>query len=326
MQCNQVLIFSLALAASVLVIFGMLHVGFHGSLDEPNDRSLHVRPVPRSGGLGILIAALIGLLAAQGPWIIGACVALIAAVSWLDDQFGLPIWLRFIFHIAAAIGLLLAGLVPTASAGYVALVIVGMVWMTNLYNFMDGADGLAGGMALFGFGTYAIAAALSGERVLLLLSGSIAAGAIGFLFFNFHPARIFMGDIGSISLGFLAGALGLEGVRLAVWPLWFPLFVFSPFILDATLTLGKRALRGERVWRAHREHYYQRMVQSGLGHRKTALLWYVIMIAAAASGIMLLHAETVHVLVFLCLWMATYVVLAWMIDRRWKRYKALGET
>jgi UDP-N-acetylmuramyl pentapeptide phosphotransferase/UDP-N-acetylglucosamine-1-phosphate transferase len=95
----------------------------------------------------------------------------------------------------------------------------------------------------------------------------VAAAAAGFLCFNFHPARIFMGDVGSVPLGFTAGALGLVGWRSGAWPLWFPLLVFAPFILDATVTLLRRALRGEKVWQAHRSHYYQRMVQMGLGHR-----------------------------------------------------------
>jgi len=163
-----------------------------------------------------------------------------------------------------------------------ALLILAVGWITNLYNFMDGSDGLAGGMSVIGFGAYALAA---GASPLATVSLCIAAAAGAFLVFNFHPARIFLGDVGSIPLGFLAGALGLVGWRGDAWPLWFPLLVFAPFIADATVTLARRAARGERVWQAHREHYYQRLVRSRLGHRGTAALAYVAMGLCAAAAL-----------------------------------------
>ena len=111
------------------------------------------------------------------------------------------------------------------------------------------------------------------------------AASAAFLIYNFHPARIFLGDVGSIPLGFLAAALGVVGWRDDVWPPWFPILVFAPFIGDATVTLLKRLLRGDRIWQAHREHYYQRMVRMGLGHRCTAWLAYVAMMVCAAAAL-----------------------------------------
>jgi UDP-N-acetylmuramyl pentapeptide phosphotransferase/UDP-N-acetylglucosamine-1-phosphate transferase len=150
---------------------------------------------------------------------------------------------------------------------------------------MDGSDGLAGGMAVIGFGTYGLAAWLGGNLELELLAWSIAAAAAGFLIFNFPPAKIFMGDVGSIPLGFLAGALGVAGWLQGLWPLWFPLIVFAPFIVDASVTLLRRALRRERIWQAHREHYYQRLILSGWSHRKTAIWEYALMLACAALAL-----------------------------------------
>src|SRR5262249_56892173 len=124
-------------------------------------------------------------------------------------------------------------------------------------NLRDGSDGLAGGMALIGFGAYAVAANDAGHGALAGVSIAVAAASAAFLFFNFAPARIFMGDVGSVPLGFLAGTLGILGWREGAWPLWFPMLVFAPFACDATLTLIRRLLRRERVWEAHREHYYQ---------------------------------------------------------------------
>ena len=101
---------------------------------------------------------------------------------------------------------------------------------------------------------------------------------LSFLLFNFSPSKIFMGDIGSISLGFLSGAMGIIGWQKELWALWFPLLIFSPFIIDATITLLKRVSRKEKFWKAHREHYYQRLILLGWSHKKTALISYLVMI------------------------------------------------
>jgi UDP-N-acetylmuramyl pentapeptide phosphotransferase/UDP-N-acetylglucosamine-1-phosphate transferase len=162
--------------------------------------------------------------------------------------------------------------------GWVLLAVVAIVWMTNLYNFMDGMDGLAGGMAIFGFGSLAITAWLAGNGPVAFVTVSIAAAAGAFLWFNFHPARIFLGDAGSTVFGFLAAGLSLIGWQDGIWSLWFPVLVFSPFIVDATVTLLKRAFQGEPFWQPHRTHFYQRLVLSGWGHRKTVLAEYGLML------------------------------------------------
>ncbi len=161
--------------------------------------------------------------------------------------------------------------------------LLAIIWMINLYNFMDGSDGLAGGMSIAGFGTYAVAAYGGGLMELSVLAAALAGAAAGFLIWNFHKARIFMGDSGSVPLGFLAAALGLLGWQEGVWPMWFPVLVFSPFIADASVTLVKRYLRGERLSQAHRSHYYQRVLRMGLGHRGTALAAYVLMLATSGA-------------------------------------------
>jgi UDP-N-acetylmuramyl pentapeptide phosphotransferase/UDP-N-acetylglucosamine-1-phosphate transferase len=140
-------------------------------------------------------------------------------------------------------------------------------------------------MALFGFGFLAIAAWLAGNSPLALVSLSIAAAAGAFLFFNFHPARMFLGDAGSTTFGYLAAGLGLIGWRDGAWSLWFPTLVFSPFIVDATVTLLRRMVQGERFWKAHRTHYYQRLVLSGWSHRKTALAEYGVMVLCGLSAL-----------------------------------------
>jgi UDP-N-acetylmuramyl pentapeptide phosphotransferase/UDP-N-acetylglucosamine-1-phosphate transferase len=201
-----------------------------------------------------------------------------------------------------------------------AAALLAIVWVTNLYNFMDGMNGLAGGMAVFGFGTLALGADAAGASDIAVLAGCIAAGAGGFLLFNFHPARIFLGDVGSIPLGFLAAVLGMDGVRRDLWPLWFPLVAFSPFIVDASVTLLRRGLRGERVWQAHREHYYQRLVRMGWSHRHTALAEYGLMATMVTLALFLRAAPTMQQAAGLAVAVAIYLVLAFAVDRRWRDF------
>lgn len=258
------------------------------ALDHPNDRSLHQRPVPRTGGIAVLAgsAACIPGGGAQ-LWLPLMLALALAGLSFADDLRPLPAAARLAAHLAAAAVVVWFYLAPIY-LWLALLLVLGVAWLTNLYNFMDGSDGLAGGMSVIGFGAYCIGAALSGQPALATVALCVAAASAGFLVFNFHPARIFLGDVGSIPLGFLAGALGLVGWRDDGWPLWFPLLVFAPFIADASLTLARRALRRERVWQAHREHYYQRMVRAGLGHRGTARIAYVLMALCAGLALALL--------------------------------------
>ena len=257
------------------------------ALDIPNHRSLHVAPVPRIGGLGILAGILAaGIAAGFTPdlRVLGALV-LLAAVSLTDDLRNLGVAWRMLAHLFSA-ALAATTLVYESHGLWPALgATFAIVWMTNLYNFMDGSDGLAGGMTACGFGSYGIAALCANDLSLAAINFSIAAAACGFLVFNFPPARVFMGDAGAIPLGFLAAVCGLAGWQRGAWPLWFGAVVFSPFIIDATLTLLRRLARGAKIWEAHREHYYQRLVQSGWGHRKTLLAEIALMLAVCATAL-----------------------------------------
>ncbi len=181
------------------------------------------------------------------------------------------------------------------------------MWMTNLYNFMDGMDGFAGGMTVIGFGTLAL---LWGGGPFAALAAVAAGAALGFLPLNFPPARLFMGDVGASVLGFLAGGLAILGWKHAVVPLWASVLVFAPFVVDATVTLARRMLRGERIWEAHRTHYYQRVVQLGWGHRRTVLVEYALMLGTGASALAAVRMSATAQLVIVLFWMALFAVLA----------------
>jgi UDP-N-acetylmuramyl pentapeptide phosphotransferase/UDP-N-acetylglucosamine-1-phosphate transferase len=240
-------------------------------------------------------------------------------VSLVDDMRGLPVRHRLPAQFVAA-AILVAGSGLFANTIAIALVVLLLtVWMTNLYNFMDGSNGLAGGMALFGFGFYGVAALLAGDATQAMLNLTIGAAALGFLFYNFHPARVFMGDAGSIPLGFLAAAMGLWGWQHGLWAPWFPLLVFSPFVVDASVTLAKRTLRGVKVTEAHREHYYQRLIQMGWSHRRLALAEYALMLGAGVSALAV-SREAFPWPVFMA-WAGIYALLMLMVDAGWKRFQ-----
>lgn len=304
-----------AFAVCWLLLPWLLRRG-HLPMDHPNERSLHATPTPRIGGLGIMagvgVASVWLANAALLPVILPAFA--LAALSLLEDVRGLPVALRFLAHFAAAAGCLLA--LGLSGWALLAATLV-VVWMTNLYNFMDGSDGLAGGMAAIGFGALALAAWLGGAPELAAFCAAIAAAALAFLRFNFPPARLFMGDAGSIPLGFLAAALGIDGAMQGVWPLLFPLLVFSLFFLDASVTLVRRALHGEKIWQAHRSHYYQRVVLLGASHRQLALVAYMLMLLSAALAFALLFMPQ-YSAGLLILSASMYLLIFLAIDRRWR--------
>lgn len=309
---------------SVLIFHGIfLRWRSHLPLDHPNDRSLHTTPTPRIGGLALIPGVVLGVGAfGPGPSLLLGLAAALGVFSFLDDRFGLPVGLRLAAHTAAAF-LFVRSVGAFADARWGIALTLLVVWGTNLFNFMDGSDGLAGGMALFGFAAYG-AAAFSGDRASAALAAGAAAGAAAFLVFNFPPARVFLGDAGSIPLGFLAVALGVAGWAQGRWPAWFPALVFAPFWVDATVTLVRRTLRGEPVWRAHRTHYYQRLIQMGWGHRKMALVAYGLMAICGIGGLALLRASVFAQRASMaCAAVGGAVVMA-DVDRSWRRRAGTG--
>jgi len=283
------LIFALAviLVTWLLLRLALTHEGMKRRfLDMPVARSLHTIAVPRIGGLAIWAGVGISAFHFGAHWDIVTllCVFGLFAVSLRDDWRSLGAGTRLGAHALAAVALVVAH--PGESIWMMALAVPGLVWFTNLFNFMDGADGLAGGMSCVGFGVFALVAfqAGAGWYGFPLV---IAAASLGFLAFNLPPARVFLGDAGSIPIGFSAAALGWQGWVEAVWPVWFPVLLFFPFILDATWTLCARAFRGERVWQAHREHLYQRLVLSGWSHGRLLRWSYPAMLVCAGIALML---------------------------------------
>lgn len=319
----------LILFAAVLAAFGVsTWLAYHFCnptsrfhiLDLPNERSLHTRPTPRSGGIAVLAGistggAIIGLTA-EGWGILSwlfVSILPVALVSYADDRAGVPILLRVLVHLVAA-ALLVGGsrfILPPgfASDTGTLLAFLYVAWMINLYNFMDGMDGFAAGMAVIGFGTFAIFGWIHDHALFTSVSLIVCASAAGFLLFNFPPAKIFLGDVGSAPLGLIVAGLSLWGAHAAIFPLWVALLIFSPFIVDATITLIRRLAAGEQVWQAHRSHYYQRLVQAGWGHRKTLMWEYAVMLACAGTSVAIYSQSPETQWVMLAVWAGIYVLL-----------------
>lgn len=302
-------------------------------LDHPNERSLHAQPTTRSGGIAIAAGIVLGGVAAAAfvsasnhmIWLaIGSLVMF--TVSLRDDISHVHPAIRMSVHLLVALMLVYAGFAidavelpgvrwPLAPWPAAILTCLYVAWLVNLYNFMDGMDGFAGGMAVFGFGTFALLGAASDEAAFAALSAVVAAASAGYLLFNFPPARIFMGDAGSSLLGFLAAGLSLWASMDGIFPLWIAVLVFSPFIVDATFTLGRRLRRRERVWEAHKSHCYQRLVQLGWGHRKTVLWEYLLMLVCSASALVAWHMPAAAQWWLLVAWIVAYVILIALVYR-----------
>ena len=273
-------------------------------LDRPNARSSHTQPTPRGGGIAVVAVLVVSLwaihLAGGAPLRHVAIVTMelvaLALVSWIDDRRGAPVWVRLAVQLAAvSAGLANVGVGAFAERAGVSpwliAIPIGLAWMwfVNLYNFMDGIDGITGTeTASIGVGLVALAVVTLGSVAGQGLTGlALAGAAIGFLIWNWHPARIFLGDVGSVPLGFLVGGLLIEAALAGQWApaLILPLY----YLADATLTLVVRMLRGERLWHAHKSHFYQRAHQGGLSHGHITIgigaLNVVLIALAAAAGL-----------------------------------------
>jgi len=300
-------------------------------LDNPTYRSLHDVPKPRIGGLAIFIVVLVSWVAlalVRGAEdyiysvIVGIC--LLAIISYIDDRYSISHVWRLLVHFMAAILLVYGGLelpvydlFTNANVEFVLklITILLIVWMINLYNFMDGMDGLAGGMGVAGFGCLGVLGLLANDNLYALMAFIIAASSLGFLAHNFPPAKIFMGDVGSITMGYLVAFFSIWGVSSDIFAWWTPMIIFSPFIVDSTITLIFRLFSGGKFWEAHKSHNYQKLVVVGWGHRKTAIYSYALMIAVGVS------TTIVHIYdnqrlnyIFLSTWIFIYVLILFTIN------------
>ena len=258
-------------------------------IDVPNDRSSHTVPTPRGGGLSIALSVLLGIgLLFFGGWVpmefalaLGIGGLIVVIIGWIDDHRHIPaLWRAISYFIAASWAIVCLGGLEriqlgsqVLSLGHMGtfLAIFWIVWLTNLYNFMDGTDGLAGSEAICISLFAGIIFWSTGETGLAIICFVILMSTCGFLYWNWPPARIFMGDVGSCLLGFAFGVLSIIGekggtITIAIW-----FILLAVFIGDATLTLLMRIMKGEKWYQAHKSHAYQRLAQLGMSHKNLVL-------------------------------------------------------
>jgi Fuc2NAc and GlcNAc transferase len=270
-------------------------------LDHPNRRSSHTTPTPRGGGAAILLAAIAGLL--TGAWLgavedrhaltLAAGMAALGVTGWLDDARGVPAATRLMVHLAVACGTLAAfgglpslqigsGVLPFGIVGY-ALGAIGIVWSINLFNFMDGIDGLAGSQAVLIFGMLSALLFARGSYSLAFTALVMAAATAGFVPWNWPPARIFMGDVGSGAVGYAITGIAIASENAGGVPLLATGIVGGVFIADATVTLIRRFRGGHGLAEAHRNHAYQRLSSAWKSHRSVTVA--AAMTTAALGGL-----------------------------------------
>lgn len=286
----QILIIAFSMAGAFALTAAVRRIAIKKSvLDIPNARSSHSVPTPRGGGAAIVLTFLASLLALYGLgvvtfWIMASLVlagAGVALLGFFDDLGHIPARWRLIGHFLAAgwVVFSLGGLPPLVLLGDVfdlglsgdALAVVFLVWMLNLYNFMDGIDGLAGSEAVFVGAAGALIYFVAGQSGMGTVCLALAAAAGGFLCWNFPPAKIFMGDAGSGFLGVIMGALVLVAGWVSADLFWGWIILLGAFVVDATVTLLRRMLRGEKVYEAHRSHAYQFASRKFGSHLKVTL-------------------------------------------------------
>ncbi len=262
----------------------------HSLIDIPNERSSHSIPTPRGGGLSIVIPFLLCIimllffeqLDRNIALALGTGCFFVASVGWIDDHQHIPaMWRALLYAIAAVLAVFYLGEIDNFKSvfhhlsfglGSSFLIVIWIVWMTNLYNFMDGTDALAAIQAIC---TGLLAGALlwlEGQYGLAMICLLISASSCGFLFWNWPPAKIFMGDVGSCPLGFCFGVLAVIGEIQGSVPFTVFFILLSIFICDTTLTLLLRIFANEKWYQAHKSHAYQRLVQLGISHKKLAII------------------------------------------------------
>ncbi|EIL99194.1 glycosyl transferase family 4 [Rhodanobacter thiooxydans] len=315
-----------SLSITLLLVRGAIgYAQRRGMLDQPGQRRSHHLPTPRGGGIGIVVAMLVclpGVLwhppAAWPASVIASLLAalvLVALAGWWDDHRSLPILPRLGAQLLA-VGLFSLGLLTTGLSGWwMPLLLIAGAWSINLHNFMDGIDGLLAQQAMFvGVGLAWLAAA-AGQSALAAAAAVFAASALGFWCFNRPPAQIFMGDVGSGSVGLLIFAFSAMLWRVDPAWLWPALILSSAFVADASLTLLTRMWRGRRWYTAHREHLYQWLVRRGGTHSRSDVVYMGWNLLVAAPSAWLAWS---HLRMALPITMAVYLAaaVAWLALKR----------
>lgn len=295
-----------------------------GIVSVADERSSHQGVIPSGGGLGIVLAWFIVtflLLRAETPWLwqvgVMPAVAVLAFIGWLDDLRPMAARWRLLVQLAVSFFLLVCAWQSGAVTAVPVLFLAGLwlLWVANMYNFMDGSHGMAGMQGVFSGLILAWLFHGAGQTGLYLVSLLVAGSCLGFLPWNLAPRRVFMGDVGSVPLGFVLGALCAWGVAIGAFPLATALLVLSVFMVDAGLTLMRRVIRGERWYTAHRQHLYQQLIAAGWPHGNVLVLYLSLNIMLVLPAIVVTAADST-IAWFVALGSISIMVVGWILAVR----------
>ena len=328
------LLLAISLFVCTLVSFFLVYIVYrfcfrYNILDIPNNRSSHKKPTALMGGIGFIIAFLLGygvMLWQQMIrfdihfFVLLLASLFIAITSLIDDIKRLGAGKRFAVHILGASVVYFAGYklslfyLPFMTIDFsfinYFLTVIFIVAVTNIYNFMDGIDGYAGGIGILGSAALAAFAFIMGDYSTATILLILVASLIGFLIWNYPKAKIFMGDVGSAFLGFFFAAMIIKISQnnessISIIPL---IMIFGVFIMDASVTLIRRALNGEKVWEAHRSHFYQRLNILGWSHKKIIWLEYCHMLFCCWLSYLYIQVNPVYQLVIIFCFISSFIV------------------
>lgn len=274
---------------------------------QPGERQSHQVATPTGGGLGLIFSIVLTSLCLQLFFPLPEFwwqqmlpgILLLAIVGWRDDKLSVSSLLRLLVQFAVSLWLLGFGWlqVSLSDVGLFASAIVAMIWLMNLYNFMDGSNGMAGFQGVFTGLIMAVLFQSGGQYAMALIALIVAAACAGFLPLNFPNARVFMGDVASVPLGFIFAAFAVYGIKTGSLSLLQSILIMSVFIVDATLTLFARVLGGERWYTAHAQHVYQRFITIGWSHRKILVVYQVINVILVLPALVLVEIFPQHAMV-----------------------------
>jgi UDP-N-acetylmuramyl pentapeptide phosphotransferase/UDP-N-acetylglucosamine-1-phosphate transferase len=268
-----------------------------GMITQPGQRQSHQRATPTGGGLGLVFSIAVTTLCLQLLLRLPAFwwqnmlpgFLLLVIIGWHDDRYSVSSLLRFLVQLAVSMWLIGFGWSGflVSDAGILVSGIIAMVWLMNMYNFMDGSNGMAGFQGVFAGLVMAVLFQIGEQPAMALIALAVSAACLGFLPLNFPQAKVFMGDVASVPLGFIFASFAIYGVKTGSLSLFSSILIMSVFIVDASLTLMTRVIRGEQWYTAHAQHVYQRLIAKGWSHRQVLVVYQAINVVLVLPAIVL---------------------------------------
>jgi Fuc2NAc and GlcNAc transferase len=293
-----------------------------GMIAEPGERQSHYVSTPTGGGLGLVFSIVVIVSGLQIVYHVPLFwwqnmlpgILLLAFAGWRDDKHTVPWKVRLLVQLAVSVWMLGFGplQLSLSDMGLFSIAALTTVWMMNLYNFMDGSNGMAGFQGVFSGLVFAVLFHDSGQPEMALIALAVAAACAGFLPLNFPAARVFMGDVASVPLGFIFASLAVYGIKTGSLSLQLSILVMSVFIVDATMTLLSRVIRREQWYTAHACHVYQRLIAQGWSHQRVLVVYQSINVILVLPALVLVktyphYAVAIVAMMFLLLGGCWYV-------------------